>query len=106
MQPEPRQTVRLWSFLPAKKTDYIELQAADLFAYWLREYAEAVDYKKIGAGGLNPVSQRLLSGTDYVYWNAERFAVYLDHQAKVEPETRRDWWKQKMWSRRRKREEE
>jgi hypothetical protein len=43
LQPEPRQTVRLRSFLPAKKTDYIELQAADFFAYWLREYAEAVD---------------------------------------------------------------
>lgn len=104
IQPEPRKALRLWSYAPAAKADYIELQASDVFAYWLREYAEAVDFRHLGSDQLHPLSRDLLAGTHaYVYWDAERFALYLDEQERAEREMRRQWWRNKMQSDRKRR---
>lgn len=106
IQPEPRKALRLWSYLPAAKADYIELQASDIFAYWVREYAEMVEFRRAGATALHPLSRDLLAGThSYVYWDAARFSTYLDHQERVERNMRREWWRNKMRSDRRRREQ-
>lgn len=97
-QPQIRKQVRLWTYAPERKEDRQELQAADFFAYWLREYAEAVDYRRESAN-LHPITYALGSVThSYVYWDAARFAAYLDVQEEAERELRRQWWKGKIRS--------
>lgn len=105
VQPEPRKALRLWSYLPALKSDYVELQASDFFAYWLREYAEVVEFRRTGPDGAHPLARRLLGATHaWVYWDAERLARYLDDQETAELHMRREWWRNKMRSDRKRRE--
>jgi hypothetical protein len=107
IQPEWRKSIRLWSYMPANKTDYVELQASDVFAYFTREYAEAVEFRRADASNLHPLCRDLLAGThDYVYWDAERFALYLDDQERAQRDMTRDWWRNKIRSDRRRRREE
>lgn len=93
-QPVVRKEVRLWSYAPERKQDRLELQAADFFAYWLREYVEMVDYRKGSTASLLPVTQGL-GPHQYVYWDAKRFSAYLDTQEQAELELRREWWRTK-----------
>jgi hypothetical protein len=106
-QPEPRRNLRLWTYAAASKADYIELQACDFFAYWIREYAEAVNFRGGEPDRLHPLAKRLLAATHaYVYWDAERFARYLDHQEKAQQDAAREWWRSKMRSDRRRRDQQ
>jgi hypothetical protein len=103
VQPEARKALQLGNYVVAGKGDYIELQASDFFAYWLREYAEAVDFRRVGGNHLHPLCRDLLAGTQYAYWGDERLASYLDEQEHAEREMRREWWRNKMQSDRKRR---
>jgi hypothetical protein len=77
--PELRRLLRLWTFFPATKKERPELQAADLFAYWIREFAEAVDYRKEAFIGPAAIVDLLSAKVHrYNYYDRERLSRYLN----------------------------
>lgn len=86
-----RQILRLATFFPATKRERIELQAADLYAFWIREYAEAVDYRK-QPYSIHPLTRELVQAVHrYNYWGADRLDKYLSACSEAARETQ--WWK-------------
>lgn len=96
VQPDMRKKLRLYAYLTQRKQDRKELQAADLFAFWLRQYSETVDLRKEQYAA-SSIALMLGGGTHtYTYWDAEKLNQYLEINQVEGLRMRREMWQRRL----------